>query len=255
MTLPAWRVSTCAGSSSHSQVVMPDRSASAGSAGRAGAEGADPRPGRVGASPRGIRCPRPPPSRPPANVFATALAAAVGQPRLQFAEVLRRADRAPALVDGPERHAQVRRDALEVEVGRVDRSEREPPDRLPRAIAANGSRSAPRSGPSGSSAEIFAAQSAAGTTLPADRLRQRAQQRGDELVAHARAPASRSRRARSRASSASGTMHGHAVVVGARLEPVARASSIWSPCRQRSGNPSPSTASRVVAEQVGRASS
>ena len=146
MTLPAWRVSRCAGSSSHSQVVMPVRSTSAGSAGRAGAEGAAARAGRRRRL--AARQPLVSPARrgPPATVDATALAACVGQPRLQLAEVLRRADGAPAIVDRAERHAQVRRHALEVEVARVDGGEREPPDRRARASAANGSRSAPPRG-------------------------------------------------------------------------------------------------------------
>ena len=80
-----------------------------------------------------------------------------------------------------------------------------------------------------------------GHDVAADRLRQGPQHRRDELVAQAgHLPVEAGRLQPGE----QGERHddGHAVVVGARLEAVGERER-WSPCRQRSGNPSPRSAS------------
>ena len=76
------------------------------------------------------------PAAPPAPVavavtaFATASRVRSASRACRSARSFDVADGAAAFVDGPVRHPQVRGDPLEVEVGRVDRCEREPPDRV-----------------------------------------------------------------------------------------------------------------------------
>jgi hypothetical protein len=69
-------------------------------------------PSRTAASGRaGLRRPLPPPARAGADAvdrLATAFAGAVGQPRLQVGEVLRRRHECDRVVDGPVRRAEVR---------------------------------------------------------------------------------------------------------------------------------------------------
>lgn len=89
-----------------------------------------------------------------------------GEPLLQLDEVARGADGAPAVVDGAERHEQVRGHAFDLEVGGGHGLVRNP---LDASVSASRSASAgsPRwcSGPSPvSSSPSVAAQSAAGTT-------------------------------------------------------------------------------------------
>ena len=200
------------------------------------------------ASPRGIRSSRPPPlpAGEPRRDRARGL---VGEPGLQFAEVLRGAERAPAIVDRAERHAQVRRHALDVEVARVDGGEREAPDRLPED---RGERLTvgPALGAVGQLGRDLRRPFGGRHDLPAQHLRQRAQHRRDELVAQARHLPVEPGRSEP-GEQHEGHLHGHAVVVGARLEPVAQREGLVA-LPPAVGEPVVLHRLVVVADEVGR---
>ena len=132
------------------------------------------------------------------------------------------ADRAPALVDGAERDPQVRRHALEVEVGRRDRLVRDALDARRERVARGvvGGQAVVRLRPlAGELLGELRRPVGGGHDVAADRLGQRPQQPGDELVAHAGHLPVEAVRAQLREQRQRHDRR-HAVVGGSRLEAV-----------------------------------